>query len=49
MFVDSYEHPKRGVEWIYRCQICGETEEASLEEAVQSYPNLVKVEDDARK
>ena len=48
MFVDSYEYPKRPVQWLYRCQECGNTENTTVDEAMLAYGNLVsKATDDA--
>jgi len=49
MFIDSYEHPKKPVEWIYRCRICGAFEETTQEEAMTVLENLYKVEHDTGK
>lgn len=41
MYIDSYEHPKKSVEWLYRCVACGNFEPAIREDAVASYTESV--------
>ena len=49
MFIDSYEHPQRPVEWIYRCRLCGAFEQTTQEEAMIAFESLYKVKNDPGK
>lgn len=40
MFLDSYEHPKKPIEWLYRCEVCGKSEESTQEVAEVVYGKL---------
>ena len=48
MYPDSYEHPRKPVEWVWRCRVCGENEASTEEEAFIAFEEM-KERYDARK
>lgn len=42
MFVDSFDHPRREVKWLWRCRICGHTEDSTVDEAIIAYGERVR-------